>query len=92
MSAFETGSSSPPQWAQDISRALASARQTSPERALVVFLAALSAETLRLAAAESEAAGEILAFATICLRSLFIDSSVTPSGPSGREKPFWAPR
>src|SRR5262249_40613956 len=34
---------------EDISRALASARQASSERRLVVFLAALSAETLRLA-------------------------------------------
>jgi len=42
-----------PHWAEDISRALASAREASPERRLVVFLAALSAETLRLASLES---------------------------------------
>ena len=75
----DESSGSPPPWAQDISRALASARQASPERRLVVFLAALSTETLRLAGSESGESGEALAFTTICLRGLFADSSVTPS-------------
>ena len=76
----DESSGSPPPWAQGISRALASARQASPERRLVVFLAALSTETLRLAGSESGESGEALAFTTICLRGLFADSSVTPVG------------
>ena len=80
MTEFEIESSgSPPQWAQDISRALASAREASPEHRLVVFLAGLSIETLRLAGAESDEAGEVLTLATICLWGLFTESSVTPS-------------
>ena len=66
MSAFEERSQ--PDWFQDISHAFASSRQTPPERRLQAFLATLSAETLRLAVAESaEQAGEILAYATACL-------------------------
>ncbi len=76
MTEFASESSgSRPTWAQDTSRALASAKRAAPERRLAVFLAALSSETLRLAGAESEEAGELLALATIGLRGVFTDSN-----------------
>ncbi len=76
---LETDPSKLPPWARDISNALASAKEAPPEQRLVMFLAPLSAETLRLAGAESEEAGEVVAYATICLRGLFSDPGVTSS-------------
>jgi len=76
---LETDPSKLPPWARDISNALASAKEAPPEQRLVMFLAPLSAETLRLAGAESEEAGEVVAYATICLHGLFSDPGVTSS-------------
>src|SRR5258708_8086820 len=78
MSAFAEGS--PPDWFQDISHAFASSRQTPPERRLQAFLATLSAETLRLAVAESAEQGrEILGSATTNPTPLFQDLHTTVS-------------
>jgi hypothetical protein len=86
---LETDPSKLPPWARDISNALASAKEAPPEQRLVMFLAALSAEMLRLAGAESDEAGEVVAYATICLRGLFSDPGVTPSD---EELDRWTPR
>jgi hypothetical protein len=66
-------------WAEDIAGAFASAKEIPPERRLVVFLAALSLETLRLAGAESDEGGEAVTYAAICLLALFTDTTVAPS-------------
>src|SRR6266566_233840 len=78
--AANPGSPAPPVWFHHISSALALSKQAEPERRLQDFLATLSAETLRLAVAETtEAAGEALAYATACLSALFNDSSTAAS-------------
>lgn len=60
-----------PNWIQNVSSALAFARESAPERSLVSFLAALSTETLRLAVSDSGEAGEVVVFAAILLHRLF---------------------
>ena len=71
--------SSQPSWLQDVLGACSLAEQAPLERRLVVFLAALAAETVRLIGAESDESGEALIYATICLRALFADPHVAPS-------------
>src|SRR5881296_3648865 len=80
MRPLETDPSKLPPWARDISNALASAKEAPPEQRLVMFLVALSAETLRLACAESDESGEAVAYAAICLRELYRPTqALTPS-------------
>src|SRR5262245_43882650 len=76
-------------WIDNISRAFAEATKIAPERRLAVFLAALSAKTLRLVVSESAGYGEVLTHATICVRALLTDGA---SPPSDGEVQRWSSR
>jgi hypothetical protein len=78
-----------PQWSEDIATAFAAARQVALERCLGVFLAAVSANTLRLIAYEFEGFGEALMQATICVRALLTRD---PSVPSDEDVEKWSSR
>lgn len=80
---------SEPNSSEDISSAFAAARHVASERRLAVFLKALSSNTLRLSAYDSEECREALTQATISVWALLTSAS---NIPSEEEVNRWSPR